>query len=391
MQQLRHWQHFYPQGYPATAEQKHLWMAPAARMFAQLKHPQLFDKALRQTLVTCCRALTPKPVSSTSGGSSNGKVGNGSAMANGASTSTTKSNTTTAAFNHTTNQPSHAVQHNQHAPSGSYSTSAHSSAHSTYENVPLLTSKQELSLFLRWLNNVYDGVNKAGGDNNASASDNTNPTSTTNTATTTSSTPSNNSAALVPTIDPPLNIRQGMLKHISAHLQDALSHRSAEFIIECVRITEYALLCRAGSVGEYMNLTTLTQRIGSEVSMHPDWNIQTDSTATATTTTNGNTTTNSTSTTNSNNSEWRHEITEAIRQDMIYRVEKMLRLVSMQLGINTVEDLNCKIQQYEMGLVVSASSLEEYVDKGTMPKRLAQLVTDFADYKKTLSPDQMVV
>ena len=159
-----------------------------------------------------------------------------------------------------------------------------------------------------------------------------------------------------------------------------------------MRITEYALLCKASSVGEYMNLTTLAQRIVDEVSGHADWSAKAEQSSNSGASNNSNNSNNSSATTTrTTNSEWRGLITEEIRQDMIFRVEKMLRLVSPQLGINTVEDLNCKIQQYEMGLVVSANSLDEYVDKSTMPKRLAQLVTDFADYKKTLSADQLVV
>lgn len=277
-----------------------------------------------------------------------------------------------------------------------------SAARSTLDHIPLLTSKQELSLFLRWLNSVYDGVSRSSGSDRSTGTTNTTTnsnashsnTSAADTNASTSTTPSNNTASLTPTIDPPLNIRQGMLKHISTHLHESLSHRATDYVVECVRITEYALLCKASSVGEYMNLTTLVQRIVEEVSGHADWsaaaeqgsNIGASNNSNSSNSNNSNA--NATSTTNS---EWRSLITEEIRQDMIFRVEKMLRLVSPQLGINTVEDLNCKIQQYEMGLVVSASSLDEYVDKSTMPKRLAQLVTDFADYKKTLSADQLVV
>ena len=43
-----------------------------------------------------------------------------------------------------------------------------------------------------------------------------------------------------------------------------------------------------------------------------------------------------------------------------------------------------------MGLVMSANSLEEYMDKNTMPKRLAALVTDFAEFKKILSPADLI-
>ncbi|KAJ1441544.1 hypothetical protein B484DRAFT_106271 [Ochromonadaceae sp. CCMP2298] len=83
---------------------------------------------------------------------------------------------------------------------------------------------------------------------------------------------------------------------------------------------------------------------------------------------------------------WRAFVSAPVRQDMISRVEKMLRLVSEQLGIRTLEDLNAKIQQYELGLIISAASGAEYLDKETLPKRLALLVSEFADFKKMLAP-----
>jgi len=325
----------------------------------------------------------PKPSGGGSGGGSSGNVasgGVGSIGSNGmggVSGKVSTNKTTNNTINQNTTFNTLQQSRGNYAPPGSYPTTAHSA----YDNIPLLTSKQELSLFLRWLNSVYDGVSKASDSNSSTSS----TTTTDATNTTTNNTAKNSTPALTATIDPPLNIRQGMIKHISTQLHNLLSHRTTEFINECVRNTEYTLLCKASSVGEYMNLTSLTQRIVDEVNAQ-GWNSTTTNTSDSI-----NTSSNSNTSNTSSNGEWRSLITEEIRQDMIYRVEKMLRLVSMQLGINTVEDLNCKIQQYEMGLVVSANSLDEYVDKGTMPKRLAQLVTDFADYKKTLSPDQMIV
>jgi len=431
-------------------------------MFAELHYPQLFDKVLRQTLMGCYRALMPKTSSSVSGGGNGGNGGNGSnGGVNGSNAmylknlnsitnnikNTTTSNTTnsngvphnTAGYYPSTNTPYNtntsnttANPNNAGANRNAYSmfmqpptytthNGVYSSAYSG-DGIPLLTSKQELALFLRWIDTVYS--------NDTTKPNTTTSTTTTNNTSSTNPTTANNTTkpTKYPTINPSLSIRQNLIERISSHLKEALKHRDADFVVECVRITEYALLCKAHSVGEYMNLSTLAKRIMNEVHEHPDWEIKvvklrkdsqgnmvpvlinavkttnaTNTTGTNNTDSNTNSTNSSsdvvdltddtptiTTTTNTNPTAWRSLITEEIRQDMIFRVEKMLRMVTQQLGITSLDDLNCKIQQYEMGLVVSSVSLDHYMDTSTMPNRLAQLVSDFAEYKKTLSADQLL-
>lgn len=208
--------------------------------------------------------------------------------------------------------------------------------------------------------------------------------------------------------------RQKLMEGVSRLLRPVLPRCPPKEYIEYVRVLEYELLMDAASLDDYVNPATLALRVVSTANAHPEWGIpllevgpagrlqvmQSKSDAvvvdlTADDASSANTTVPVTpapapAAPAADPTLWRSYITEEIRQTMIYRVEKMLRLVSGQLNISTVEDLNCKIQQYEMGLVISSNSLEEYMDKATLPRRLASLVTDFSEYKKTLTRQEML-
>lgn len=181
--------------------------------------------------------------------------------------------------------------------------------------------------------------------------------------------------------------RQTTMESIGISLRNVLSSIQPTDLVEIVRRIEYELLLQAETFYEYTDFQTMPSRIAALVARHPDWKIPPVGVSTATgllIRAEG-----KAELTRAEANRWRSTITDEIRQDMIFRVEKMLRLVSQQLNISTVDDLNYKIQQYEMGLVISASSLEEYMDTATLPKRLASLVTDFTEYKKSLTPLQV--
>jgi hypothetical protein len=185
------------------------------------------------------------------------------------------------------------------------------------------------------------------------------------------------------------------MEGISRHLRAVMTAQQPREIVENVRRCEYELLLLATHFQEYTDEASLPARLAAVINAHPEWKMPAlavgprglipapsgvvDLTVDERTQ----------HIPATDPTQWRSLITEEIRQDMIFRVEKMLRLVSKQLNITTVEDLNHKIQQYEMGLIISSNSLIEYMDKGTLPKRLASLVTDFTEYKKTLTPQQL--
>lgn len=219
----------------------------------------------------------------------------------------------------------------------------------------------------------------------------------------------------VPKFDVAQRDRQVLMERISTLLKDVLSHRAPKDIVESVRLCEYELLFHADDAAAYADQTTLPARVVLMVNAHPQWGIPrlqvgaqgklvqaesssggaavVDLTADDADTSNNPAaaaTAASAAVSAVDPTQWRSSITEEIRQDMIFRVEKMLRLVSKQLSIHTVGELNHKIQQYEMGLVISANSLEEYMDKETLPRRLAGLVTDFTEYKKTLTAKDLL-
>ena len=58
----------------------------------------------------------------------------------------------------------------------------------------------------------------------------------------------------------------------------------------------------------------------------------------------------------------------------------MLKLVATQLQIRSEVDLNYKTQQYELGLMVCARTMGEYLDKTTMAQRLSKLISEFSNY-----------
>lgn len=207
--------------------------------------------------------------------------------------------------------------------------------------------------------------------------------------------------------------RQKLMEAVSRLLRPVLPRCPPKEYIEYVRVLEYELLIDAPSQAEYLNPTSLALRVAATTSAHPEWGIpllkvapsgrlqvsasKADAVVVDLTADDANGASSSmpapapaAPAPAADPTLWRSYITEEIRQTMIYRVEKMLRLVSGQLNISTVEDLNCKIQQYEMGLVISSNSLEEYMDKATLPRRLASLVTDFSEYKKTLTLQEML-
>ena len=366
-------------------------------MFVKLRHPQLYDKTLRQTMLAVARALNPPPPSSTGvpmktlAGSANNNGGSG----------------------HTYSSQYQQQQHSQHGYTGS------NAADDPALNQPQLTSTQEKYLFMKWLNEKYDAVEQI---QDMSTIDTTTvstsaPTTVANNTTSidVSSAENNDVANLAPKFHVPLQVRQQISIAISTHLRSVLTCMPAQQIVECVRDCEYALLLKAKSAEEYNNMDTLVRRIAAEVGLHPEWNIQAVSvknkkdgtilaeplvvdltddafpTANATTTNAAPSTTSAKANPSPHPTARRSQITEEIRQYMIDRVEKMLRLVSVQLRINSLDDLNHKIQQYEMGLVMSATSMSEYTDKNTLPRRLAGLVTDFDEYKKSLSPEEWFV
>lgn len=386
-------------GYPANQVTKNQWLAPAVRIFVKLRHPQLYDKTLRQTLLAVARALNPPPTSTavpmkTLAGPANYNSNNGG---NG----------------HTYSSQYKQQQHSQHGYTGP------NAAEDPSLNQPQLTSTQEKYLFMKWLNEKYDAVEQI---QDMSTIDT--PTATTvpttiadiTTSMNVSSAENTDVANLAPKFHVPLQVRQQISIAISTHLRSVLTCMPPQQIVECVRDCEYALLLKAKSAEEYNNMDTLVRRIAAEVGLHPEWNIQAVSvknkkngtivaeqlvvdltddavpTANVTTTNTPQSATAISAITNPSPhpTAWRSQITEEIRQYMIDRVEKMLRLVSVQLRIHSLDDLNHKIQQYEMGLVMSATSMSEYTDKNTLPRRLAGLVTDFDEYKKTLSPYEWI-
>ena len=368
-------------------------------MFVKLRHPQLYDKTLRQTLLAAARALNPPPPSSTGVPM---KTLTGPANHNGGSDG--NGNTYSSQYQ----QQQHA-QHGYIGPNAAEDPSLHQ---------PQLTSIQEKYLFMKWLNEKYDAVEQIQDMSTIDATTVSTTVSNTTTAKTSmdvSGAENNDVTNLAPKFHVPLQVRQQISIAISTHLRSVLTCMPAQQIVECVRDCEYALLLKAKSAEEYNNMDTLVRRIAAEVGLHPEWNIQAvsvknkkdgtvvaeplvvDLTDDAVLSANASTT-NATATIHSaianpapHPTAWRSQITEEIRQYMIDRVEKMLRLVSVQLRINSLDDLNHKIQQYEMGLVMSATSMSEYTDKNTLPRRLAGLVTDFDEYKKTLSPDEWFV
>ena len=385
-------------GYPANQVTKNQWLAPAVRMFVKLRHPQLYDKTLRQTLLAVARALNPPPPSST-----------GVPMKTLAGPANQNCNS-----GHTYSSQYQQQQHSQHGYSGPVSDEDPSL------NQPQLTSTQEKYLFMKWLNEKYDAVEQIQDMSTIDTPTTTAlPTTVANNATSmdVSSAENNDVANLAPKFHVPLQVRQQISIAISTHLRSVLTCMPAQQIVECVRDCEYALLLKAKSAEEYNNMATLVRRIAAEVGLHPEWNIQAVSvknkkdgtivaeplvvdltdevfqTANVTTAITApiTNTTSATANPSPHPTAWRSQITEEIRQYMIDRVEKMLRLVSVQLRINSLDDLNHKIQQYEMGLVMSATSMAEYTDKNTLPRRLAGLVTDFDEYKKSLSPDEWIV
>jgi hypothetical protein len=205
--------------------------------------------------------------------------------------------------------------------------------------------------------------------------------------------------------------RQGIMEAVSRLLRPVMPQRHGKEFVEVVRLVEYELLMAADCLKTYANRSLLGGRVIGVCAGHPEWRVpamQVDSrrllvkaanssSSAAVVDLTGDDADGGNSTTASNaragtadTTQWRCSITEEIRQLMIYRVEKMLRLVSSQLNINSAVDMNHKIQQYEMGLVISANSLEEYMDKATLPRRLASLVTDFSEYKKTLTLQDML-
>ncbi len=392
-------------------------------MFVKLKHPQLHDKTLRQTLLAVARALNPVPPPTTTistavpmktlaGPANYNLYPNGNGYGNGSSS-------------HTYSTQYHQQQQSQ------YGYANPNMAPDPSMNVPQLTSTQEKNLFMKWLNEKYDAVeqlNESSTINPSPAAATTTESNTTVSNNTTkgtsnaaSSAENNDVANLAPKFHVSLQVRQQISIAISTHLRNVLTNMSAQQIVECVRDCEYALLLKAKSAEDYNNMDTLVRRIAAEASLHPEWNIRaisvkykkdgtkvsaplvvdlTDETvasANDTTTTSAISAPTDPSSTSAianpapHPTAWRSQITEEIRQYMIDRVEKMLRLVSVQLHINRLDDLNHKIQQYEMGLVMSATSMTEYTDKNTLPRRLAGLVTDFDEYKKTLRPDEWIV
>lgn len=243
--------------------------------------------------------------------------------------------------------------------------------------MPAMDPKKELDLYMKWLNVRYDALNKIA----AAAAQAAAAGVPSNTATSATRPP--NSIPMFPVTQAQ---RQSMMERISLHLRTVLMRRDAAAVVECVRRCEYELLLQAADFNEYQNDYNMGQRIVEVVNAHPEWRIppvklnvhgmiefMSDAEVAAR---------NATAAGN-----WRSLITPAIRQEMIARVEKMLKMVSNKLNIISKEDLDYKTQQYEMGLVISATSFAEYMDKATMPKRLANLVTDFADHKRTLPPE----
>jgi hypothetical protein len=207
--------------------------------------------------------------------------------------------------------------------------------------------------------------------------------------------------------------RQGVMEAVSRLLRPVMPQRSGKEFVEVVRLVEYELLMAADCLKTYANRSLLGGRVIGVCAGHPEWRVpamQVDSRGLLVRAANSSSsaavvdltgddvdTGNSSSASGvtatagtADHSQWRCGITEEIRQLMIYRVEKMLRLVSSQLNINSAVEMNHKIQQYEMGLVISANSLEEYMDKATLPRRLASLVTDFSEYKKGLTLQDML-
>jgi hypothetical protein len=282
-----------------------------------------------------------------------------------------------------------------------------------------LTCEQELQLFMRWLNMQFDAMSKiqqpqlpsrctAG----CSASHRRHnfvvchllyPSDA-------PSSPMPKKAQFAPTDEQ----RRDMMLEAHRLLRSALGKPAPPNTMDCVRYCEFELLMRAKTLQEYLDPSTLVARLVKTVSRHPEWGLPrleatpdgsalkltpevmdlTEDDAEASNApgpaATGRGTAQLSSPSQQDSVRWRTQITEEIRQDMIYRVEKMLRLVSHNLNINTQEELHLKVQQYEMGLVISSSSLEEYVDRTTLPRRLASLVTDFAEYKKSLTPQQLM-
>lgn len=390
-------------------------------MFVKLNSPQLFDKALRTQLTQCCSALKPKSAasadkSSNSNGSSSSS-GGGDGTANGVTTTSasglyrpTKSynanSSRTGTSMYTTGSPDSTGNGNvseyeddgdgddasmaKKSRPGSSSSNASAAeaqpAHSVYNSIAyqqrLVTPKQELFLFLRWLDEKFaakeekdeeadeaevDVLEAAPADATLSSDVDATAMETTDL----SAAPPRTTPAFEVTLEQ----RQQMMEAISQQLSTVLAQRTASEVVETVRLCEYELLMKADSMHDYTSATSLAKRIAREVALHEEWGIRAvvstrksresktvDLTA-ENSSVSGSSTSKSASGANHSNtlntatssskhvtstvtkSEWRAQITEEIRQEMIYRVEKMLRLVSVQLGIVGVDDLNHKIQQ----------------------------------------------
>lgn len=288
-----------------------------------------------------------------------------------------------------------------------------------------ITSKQEQVLFMRWLNLQFDAQRKLAPPQQPTVT--TAPPAATGTlfytvtlcfrhwfyfvftiltVPTVPKTVTPNPTR-VPRFTPAQTERQRMMELIARTLRGVLTGRSTKDIIETSRRCELELILDATDVEMYSDEASLVTRLASVLNAHPDWEVPAvtatidnklvqqevavvDLTAEETSVAVPAAAPVTVYDPAKDPARWRDFIPQVVRQDMINAVDRMMRQVSSRIGITTEEELNRKTQQYEMGLLISAQKFPDYVDKGTLPKRLASLVTDFTEYRKNLSVQQLM-
>jgi hypothetical protein len=161
---------FLRAGSRAPSHLKEQWLAPAARLFGKLGFPMMEDKSLRQYLLVVYRKLyTEEGRRAAAAAAANAAARQQSYASTGAHPRTAHAGSNYAGDSGEDEYDSDRAAKRKKARQASAASSANTAAMNASQNAalssmtqqqPAMDSKQELYLFLRWLNAQYDAMNK---------------------------------------------------------------------------------------------------------------------------------------------------------------------------------------------------------------------------------------